>query len=74
MKITSPAFKSNQEIPAEFTCDGQDLSPELNFWSVPDNAKSLVLIMDDPDAPGGNWDHWIAFNIDSKTNTLPRGV
>jgi|TARA_Y100000310_G_scaffold345573_1_gene466765 hypothetical protein len=74
MKITSPAFKSNQEIPAEFTCDGQDLSPELNFWSVPDNAKSLVLIMDDPDAPGGNWDHWIAFNINPKTNTLPRGI
>lgn len=73
MKITSLAFKSNKDIPTEFTCDGSDISPELNFWSIPDNAKSLVLIMDDPDAPGGNWDHWIVFNIDPKTDAVNQG-
>ena len=63
MKLTSPAFANNQGIPSEYTCDGADTSPELNIEDVPDTAKSLVLINDDPDAPVGTWDHWIVFNM-----------
>jgi len=63
MKLTSPAFEHNQGIPSEYTCDGSDTSPELNIEDVPKNAKSLVLINDDPDAPVGTWDHWNVFNM-----------
>tara|TARA_Y100000310_G_scaffold241784_1_gene245861 strand:- start:24292 stop:24900 length:609 start_codon:yes stop_codon:yes gene_type:complete len=63
MKLTSTAFEHNQGIPSEYTCDGSDTSPELNIEDVPENAKSLVLINDDPDAPVGTWDHWIVFNM-----------
>ncbi|MBI2208180.1 YbhB/YbcL family Raf kinase inhibitor-like protein [Candidatus Woesearchaeota archaeon] len=79
MKLTSPAFKHNGKIPSEYTCDGNDISPELRIEDVPKNAKSLVLINDDPDAPIGTWDHWIVFNIPSTTtkmnkNEEPKGV
>lgn len=63
MKITSLVFEHNQSIPAKYTCDGEDINPALKFDDVPVEAKSLVLIMDDPDAPAGVWDHWIVFNI-----------
>lgn len=63
MRITSPAFSHNGNIPAKHTCDGENISPPLVFSEVPDGAVSLVLIMDDPDAPAGVWDHWIVFNI-----------
>jgi len=66
MKITSPAFQHGEEIPSEYTCDSSDISPELNIEGVPENAKSLVLINDDPDAPGRTWDHWIVFNIPAR--------
>ncbi|GAG26487.1 unnamed protein product, partial [marine sediment metagenome] len=55
MKLTSPAFENNKEIPSEYTCDGSDTSPELNIEDIPENAKSLALVMDDPDAPVGTW-------------------
>ena len=73
MKLTSPAFENNKEIPSEYTCDGVDTSPELNIGDVPENAKSLVLINDDPDAPVGTWDHWIVFNIPSSTSKINKG-
>lgn len=63
MKITSPAFLHNQTIPKKFTCQGQDINPALNIQDIPAGTTSLVLIVDDPDAPGGNWDHWIVYNI-----------
>jgi Raf kinase inhibitor-like YbhB/YbcL family protein len=76
MEITSPEFKNNEAIPRKFTCQGADASPTLNISDVPSNAKSLVLIVDDPDAPAGNWDHWLIYNISPTTsmiseNTIP---
>ena len=73
MKLTSPAFENNGKIPSEYTCDGSGTSPELNIADVPKNAKSLVLINDDPDAPVGTWDHWIAFNIPTTTAKIEEG-
>lgn len=68
MKLTSPAFQEKGKIPSRYTCEGEEISPPLHISDVPPNAKSLVLIMDDPDVPksvraDGMWDHWILFNI-----------
>lgn len=73
MKLTSPAFVHNSNIPSEYTCDGSDTSPELYIADAPKNAKSLVLINDDPDAPVGTWDHWIVFNIPPATAKISKG-
>lgn len=70
MKITSSAFENNGKIPSKYTCDGESINPPLSFSDVPANAKSLVLIMDDPDAPMGTYDHWILFNMDSKVSEI----
>lgn len=63
MKLTSPAFEDMGRIPPEYTCEGEDISPEFNIEDIPKGTVSLALIMEDPDAPGGTWDHWIVFNI-----------
>lgn len=75
MKLTSPAFEANGSIPSEFTCDGGNYSPPLEFVDVPASAKSLVLIMEDPDVPhsvrsDGMWDHWVVWNIPPETRGL----
>jgi Raf kinase inhibitor-like YbhB/YbcL family protein len=62
--ISTPAFDDEGPIPVRFTCDGADVSPPLLIDEVPPAAKTLVLIMEDPDAPVGVWDHWVVFNID----------
>ena len=67
MNLSSPAFEHNHSIPAKYTCDGEDINPPLEFADIPAGAKSLVLIMDDPDAPAGTWAHWIVWNIDPST-------
>jgi Raf kinase inhibitor-like YbhB/YbcL family protein len=63
MQLTSPAFDHDGEIPVRFTCDGDDVSPPLTLGDVPAAAVALVVIMDDPDAPGGTWDHWVEYDI-----------
>lgn len=63
IRLTSSAFQDNGSIPAKYTCDGENISPPLTITGVPKEATSLVLIMDDPDAPMGTWDHWVVFNI-----------
>jgi hypothetical protein len=67
MRLTSPAFQNNELIPTKYACDGNDISPPLEISDVSDNAKSLALIVDDPDALGGTWVHWTVFNIDPQT-------
>lgn len=62
MKLTT-VFANNESIPSKYTCDGQDAAPELNISDIPSDAKSLVLIVDDPDAPMGTWVHWLLYNI-----------
>lgn len=63
MKITSSAFENNGEIPAKYTCQGENVNPPLEFSAVPDSAKSLVLIVEDPDAPDKTWVHWVLYNM-----------
>jgi Raf kinase inhibitor-like YbhB/YbcL family protein len=73
MKITSSAFQESGNIPSKFTCDGSDTSPPLQITGVPSEAKSLVLIADDPDAPGGLFTHWLVWNIPPQTSSIPEG-
>lgn len=73
MQLTSSAFTEGQMIPARYTCDGEDVSPPLEVDGIPDGTETLVLVMDDPDAPRGTWDHWVAYDIPVDT-ALPENV
>ncbi|MGH7246021.1 MAG: YbhB/YbcL family Raf kinase inhibitor-like protein, partial [Candidatus Levyibacteriota bacterium] len=78
MKLTSVAFQNNQSIPQQFTCEGRGSNPALQISDVPSSAKSLVLIMDDPDTAMGVFLHWVLFNIPATTteikeNSIPQG-
>jgi len=77
--LSSPAFTPGGEIPALFTCEGRDFSPALDWTGVPEAAKSLVLIVDDPDAPDPKapkmtWVHWVLYNLPPTTRSLPEAV
>lgn len=76
MTLTSPAFKEGEKIPSKYTCEGDNTNPELLISGVPHNAKTLVLIMDDPDVPetirkDKMFDHWVVFNIPPSTTKIP---
>lgn len=73
MKLTSPAFEHNQHLPKRHTCDGEDLSPAFNISEIPPNTKSLTLIVDDPDAPGKTWIHWLVWDIPPQFQDIPEG-
>jgi Raf kinase inhibitor-like YbhB/YbcL family protein len=72
--INSTAFTDGATIPTEFTCDGADQSPPLQWSEPPDGTKSFVLVVDDPDAPSGTFRHWAAFNIPSGARNLAAGA
>lgn len=74
LTLTSNAFKHEAAIPVRYTCTDADLSPELTWSGAPDATASFALIMDDPDAPGSTWVHWIVFNLPADTTTLPEGI
>ena len=79
MEIESPVFKNNKLIPSKYTCDGENVNPPLFIGDVPENAKSLVLIVDDPDASRGAFVHWTVWNIDPhikeiKENSCPQNA
>lgn len=63
MEVRSPEFENGKKIPRKFTCEGGDFNPSLIIGDIPAGAKSLALIVDDPDAPMGTWVHWVSFNI-----------
>ncbi len=79
MKLTSPSFENQGEIPKKCTCDGEDMPPALTWSNVPAGAKSFALIVDDPDAPDPanprmTWVHWVMYNIPATISSSPEGV
>jgi Raf kinase inhibitor-like YbhB/YbcL family protein len=74
ISITSTSFVNGGSIPARFTCDGENLSPELSWSQPPAGTEGFALISDDPDAPGGIWVHWVLFNIPKDSRGLDEGV
>lgn len=72
--LESPAFTEGSDIPARYSCDGADRSPPLKWSDAPAMTKSFCLIVDDPDAPVGTWDHWVIFNLPVNTSELPEGL
>jgi Raf kinase inhibitor-like YbhB/YbcL family protein len=71
MKIESPVFEDKQLIPSKYTCDGENINPPLIISGVPEGTKSMVLIIDDPDAPSGIWVHWTVWNIGAGVKEIP---
>jgi Raf kinase inhibitor-like YbhB/YbcL family protein len=72
--LNAPAFAQNASIPARYTCSGENISPALEWTAPPSGTKSIALIVDDPDAPGGTWVHWVIYNLPAETRGLPEGV
>lgn len=70
MSVSSSAFQNGEEIGTKFTCNGKNVSPELRISGAPATAKSLALVVDDPDAPGGLFTHWLVWNVDARTRQL----
>lgn len=70
MTITSPTFSNNSKIPSKYTCDDENVNPPLEFSDISRETKSLVLVVDDPDAPSKTWVHWVVYNIDPSTTKI----
>lgn len=74
MKLTSSAFAHESNIPARYTCEGDDVSPALTWSDAPETTVAYAIIMDDPDAPPGTWVHWVLWNLDGGVRGLGEGV
>jgi hypothetical protein len=74
IKVVSSAFQEGGMIPADYTCDGKNISPPLSWSGIPEKAVTLALICDDPDAPVGTWVHWVLYNLPASVKELPAGV
>ncbi len=74
MTLSSPAFSAGQAIPVTYSCRGQDISPALEWSDPPAGTQSFALIMDDPDAPVGTWDHWVLYNIPASARRLAEAI
>ena len=74
IKISSPAFQEGGMIPERYTCDGDDISPPLNWEAVPEETRSIALIVDDPDAPGGTFVHWVLYDLPADLEGLPENL
>jgi len=72
--LTSTAFKDGATIPGKHTCDGVDVSPPLAWSGTPAGTRSVALIADDPDAPGGTWVHWVLYNLPAEVSELPENI
>ncbi len=72
--LTSSAFKDGATIPGKHTCDGVDVSPPLAWSGTPAGTRSVALIADDPDAPGGTWVHWVLYNLPAEVSELPENI
>ncbi|MBI3307381.1 MAG: YbhB/YbcL family Raf kinase inhibitor-like protein [Candidatus Omnitrophica bacterium] len=72
--VTSSAFQEGREIPSRYTCEGEDVSPPLEWGLVPRESQSIALIMDDPGTARGNWVHWVIFNLPPTVHSLPEGM
>jgi Raf kinase inhibitor-like YbhB/YbcL family protein len=73
-KLTSTAFVHEAPIPSKYTCDGEDISPPLEWSDPPADARAFAIIMDDPDAPVGTWVHWVLYDLPAGTRMLPEAV
>jgi Raf kinase inhibitor-like YbhB/YbcL family protein len=73
IRVTSTGFADGGDIPQVYTCDGQDVSPPLSFTDVPAGTQELALLVEDPDAPGGTFVHWVAWGIDPSKAALAEG-
>jgi Raf kinase inhibitor-like YbhB/YbcL family protein len=74
LKISSAAFQDGSQIPSKYTCDGANVSPPLQWSGVPQSAKTIVLICDDPDAPAKTWVHWVVYDLPAGATTLPEAL
>lgn len=74
IKLTSTAFQDGGLIPSNYTCDGANVSPTLNWSGVPPTAKALAIVCEDPDAPGKTWVHWVVYDIPPTTMQLSEGI
>lgn len=74
MQLTSSAFTDGGNLPAKYTCDGQSISPPIQWQNAPTNTKSFAIIYDDPDAPAGTWIHWVLYNLPVTTSSLAENI
>ena len=74
VQLTAAAFKPGSDIPAQFTCDDSDVSPALSWSTPPEHTQTFALVMEDPDAPGRTWVHWVLYEVPATEHELPEGV